>query len=86
MQAGDGISAHGINTTVRFKAGPGAQDIINVTFNITDDEITMESLEVFEVRLSLPQQDPNVVQMGDINMTIVKVVDDDGMYLYKGYE
>ena len=86
MQAGDRISAHGINTTVTFKAGLGAQDIINVTFDIDDDEITMEAPEVFEVKLSLPQQDPNVVQMGDINTTIVKVVDDDGMYLYKGYE
>ena len=82
MQADVVISAGGIRKTVTFEAGPGAPDNITVYFNITDDNVALEAVEMFEVELSLPQQNPSVVQLGDISVTTVTILDDDGMNLY----
>ena len=52
---------------------------------ITDDNVSLEAVEMFKVELSLPQQNQSVIQLGDINVTTVNILDDDGMYLYNMY-
>ena len=65
-----------------FEAGPDAPDRINVTFDIINDNATLEAEEVFKVRLFL---NSNVARLGVFGTTYVRVLDDDGMYSYRGH-
>ena len=64
------------NVTVTFMAGPSAPNVISIDINITDDLVTLEATESYDVSLRIVGSPPNVV-IGRHEITTVNVLDDD---------
>ena len=58
-------------------AGPSAPNVIDVNIAITDDIVTLEDTETYEVHLRIVGFAPNV-EIGRHEITTVNVLDDDG--------
>ena len=57
-------------------AGPSAPNVISIDINITDDLVTLEATESYDVSLRIVGSPPNVV-IGRHEITTVYVLDDD---------
>ena len=61
---------------ITFQAGETADNSITISFNLTDDEIGLEDIEEFIVRLEILT--PGLpVAVGEQDTTVVNVVDND---------
>ncbi len=61
---------------ITFQAGETADNSITISFNLTDDEIGLEDVEEFIVRLEVLT--PGLpVAVGEQDTTVVNVVDND---------
>ena len=56
---------------------PHTKDILDFCHH----RVVLEVVEEFEVELFLSQQDLSIAQLGDISVTTVKVLNDDGTYV-----
>ncbi len=66
----------GISMDITFQAGETADNSITISFNLTDDEIGLEDIEEFIVRLEILT--PGLpVAVGEQDTTVVNVVDND---------
>ena len=65
-------SADGISSVITFQ--PNGPRTIDVEFDITNDDVALEAVETYTVRLS----PPSGVILGAIPTTNVEVTDDDG--------
>ncbi len=72
------VSAAGLLGQVTFPAG---QTTVRVPFNINNDEVGLEDLEMYVASLSLtPEAIAGGVSLAAISQADVQVVDDDGMW------
>ena len=69
-------SAAAVDVVITFDAGPSAPNVINIPITITDDDVTLEALESYEVTLEIIGPAPNVL-IGVHPTTTVNVEDDD---------
>ncbi len=71
-------SAAGLPGQVTF---PADQTSVRVSFNITNDEISVENLESYLATLSLTAGTIAAgVSLGALTQATVQIMDDDGMY------
>ena len=56
---------------------PAGQTSFNVPVEITDDEITLEEIEILIANLTL-NNPPSTVELGALVMTSIAIVDNDG--------
>ncbi len=58
---------------------PAGETSFNIPIGITDDEITLEEVEIVIVSLRL-NNPPSTVELGSLDMTSIEIVDNDGEY------
>ena len=59
-----------------FGAGPDAPNSITVQFDLTDDNVALEDVEQYFVRLSVPRDSGALIVQPE--RTQINVLDDDG--------
>ena len=52
---------------------------LSIALNLTDDDDALEAIESYQLLLMIPQTTRGVV-LGDAAMTVISILDDDGMY------
>ncbi len=58
---------------------PAGETSFNIPVGITDDEITLEEVEIVVASLRL-NNPPSTVELGSLDMTSIEIVDNDGEY------
>ncbi len=71
------ISADPIDVIVTFLDGASALDNIEITFDITDDEVGLEAVETYRVSFEILTS-TDLVRPGIIQTTDIFVMDNDG--------
>lgn len=69
-------SAAALDEIITFMAGPSAPDVIAVQIPLTNDEVSLEVTEEYDVNLQIIGSPPNVV-IGTHPVTTVNVLDED---------
>ena len=76
------ITASGpsVNTTLVISGGQqqGSGITIALALNLTDDEDTLEAIEMYQLTLTIPEATRGVVS-GEPIVTTINILDDDGM-------
>lgn len=70
------ISAEGLNEVVEFS--PGGSNVAFISIAITDDDVQQEAIEMYIASFEIVFSDDNV-QPGNISMTLISILNDDGM-------
>lgn len=65
-----------VTDTVTFSSTPGASLIQRVYFNLTDDEVALESVELVMVALNVSGAERTSI--GDRGTTVLNILDNDG--------
>ena len=71
-------STDGIDTFITFGSLPDFRDIV---FDITDDDVALETTERYNVELILPPGSTGV-SIGEFGATTINIIDDDGRCIY----
>ena len=73
-----------MDQTITFDAGTSAQDVIAIQILITNDDIGLEAIEIYDVNLEIVGS-PTNVGIGRHEMTTVSVLDEDSKFALRTF-
>ena len=72
-------SASAVNETVTFQSGVGAPNSVSVSISLTDDQVALEAVESYIIRLEVALDTFTAIRIGSPSTTVINVLDNDGM-------
>ena len=73
-------SATAVNETVTFQSGVGAPNSVFVSIPLTDDQVALEAVESYIIRLEIALDTFVAIRIGFPSTTVINVLDNDGTY------